>query len=156
MQQFQIRMQNNAIVSVNAVVTLPVEIVIVRRMLPKGHIINESDVMLQRADKVRGEDFFTDIKSVVGKEVVKPAKELSALTHSSIRMPLWVRKGESITVRPAQLRTEATAMQDGVEGDTITVAKIDFSPAKKGKKEEPVTYLARVCAPKTVEVFVNH
>ena len=158
-QQFKIRMQTNVTVTVDAVVTLPTEVVVVRRTIPKGYIITESDVMLQRAEKVKGEDFFVDVQSVVGKETVKSIKELSVLAQSDVRQPLWVRKGEIVTVRARSggvtVRTEATALQDGVDGDTITVAKIDLSPAKKGKKEEPVTYLARVCAPKTVEVSVK-
>ena len=153
-QQFHIRMQNNVTVPVDAVVVLPTEVVFVRRALPKGHIITESDVMLRRADKIQGDEFFVDIKNVVGKETVKAVRELSVLPQSSVQQPFWVRKGEIVTVKAAFVRTEATALQDGVEGDTITVAKIDLSP-RKGKKEEPVTYLVRVCAPKTVEVFVN-
>ena len=157
-QQFHIRMQTNATVTVDAVVVLPLEVVVVRRTLPKGHIINESDVMMRRADKISGDDFFVDIKSVVGKEVIKPVKDLTILAQSSIRMPLWVRKGEIVTVRAAKdgivVRREATALQDGAEGDTISIANIDLNTTKKGR-EESVTYLARVCAPKTVEVFVK-
>jgi flagella basal body P-ring formation protein FlgA len=158
-QQFHIRMQTNVTVTVEAVVKLPTEIVIVRRALPKGYIISESDVMLQRADRVNNEDFFVDINSVVGKETIKAVKELSPLTQSSVRQPLWVHRGDIVTVRAVNggivARTEATALQDGVEGDTISVAKIDTS-SKRSKKEEPITYLTRVCAPKTVEVFVRN
>ena len=158
-QQFQIRMQTNVTVTVDAVVKLPTEVVIVRRALPKGYIISESDVMLQRADRVNSEDFFVDINSVVGKETIKAVRELSPLTQSAVRQPLWVHRGDIVTVRAVNggivARTEATALQDGVEGDTISVAKIDTSP-KRGKKEEPITYLTRVCAPKTVEVFVRN
>jgi hypothetical protein len=92
--------------------------------------------------------------------------ELNPLTKSVLQMPVLVRKGEVITVRAANrgivVRTEATALQDGVLGDTITVAKIDMTPKSltpggknKNRKDEPVTYLVRVCAPKTGEVFVN-
>jgi len=157
-QQFHIRMQNSVTVTVDVTVELPTEVVMVRRALPKGYIITESDVMLQRAGRIPGDDFFIDTKSVVGKETVRAIKELSPLNQSAVRQPLWVHKGEIVTVRATSggitVRTEATALQDGTAGDTITVAKIDLSP-KKGRKEEPVTYLARVCAPKTVEVFVN-
>ncbi|MDR0328197.1 MAG: flagellar basal body P-ring formation chaperone FlgA [Planctomycetaceae bacterium] len=158
-QQFIVRMQTNVTVTVEADVKLPTEVVIVRRALPKGHIITESDVMLQRAERINADDFFVDIKSVVGKETVKAVKELSPLMQSSVRLPLWVRRGDIVTVRAVNsgivVRTEATAMQDGVEGDTITVARIDLT-TKRGKKEEPITYLVRVCAPKTVEVFVKN
>ncbi|MCL2006317.1 MAG: flagellar basal body P-ring formation chaperone FlgA [Planctomycetaceae bacterium] len=157
-QQFSIRMQTGVTISVEAVITLPTEIVVARRTLPRGYIINASDVMLQRADRVRGENFVVDINSVIGKETVKAVRELSPLSQSDVRQPLWVRKGEIVTVRAVNggitVHTEATAMQDGVEGDTISVAKLDLT-AKRGKREEPVTYLVRVCAPKTVEVFVK-
>ena len=158
-QQFQIRLQNNVSVTVDAVVALPLEVVVVRRTLPKGHIISESDVMLQRVEKTNGDDFFVDIKSVVGREVVKPVRELTMLPQSSLRLPLWVRKGEIVTVRAAKdgivVRTEAIAQQDGVEGDMISVEKIDLNAPKRGPREASVTYLVRVCAPKTVEVFVK-
>jgi flagella basal body P-ring formation protein FlgA len=158
-QQFQIRMQADVTVTVDAVVKLPTEVVIVRRALPKGHIMSESDLMLQRMDKINGDDFFVDIKSVAGKETTKAVRELTPMAQSAVRMPLWVRRGDIVTVRAVNggivVRTEATALQDGVEGETITVAKIDLSP-KRGKKEDPVTYLVRVCAPKTVEVFVKN
>jgi len=159
-QQFHVRMQNSVTIAVDAVVVLPLEVVVARRTLPKGHIINESDVMLRRADSINGDDFFVDTKSVVGREVVRQVRDLTALTQSSIRSPLWVRKGEIVTVRAAKngilVRTEATALQDGIEGDTISVEKIDLNSTRRGgKREEPVTYLVRVCAPKTVEVFVK-
>ena len=158
-QQFHIRMQTNVTVTVDADIKLPMEVVIVRRALPKGHVITESDVMLQRIDRISSEDFFVDLKDVVGKETVKAVRELSPLTQSAVRLPLWVRRGDIVTVRAVNgrilVRTEATALQDGVEGDTITVARIDLS-ARKNKKEDPVTYLVRVCAPKTVEVFVKN
>lgn len=158
-QQFHIRMQTNVTVTVDVVVKLPTEVVTVRRALPKGYIISESDVMLQQVERITSEDFFVDIKSVVGKETIKAVRELSPLTQSAVRQPLWVRRGDIVTVRAVSsgivVRTEATALQDGVEGDTITVAKIDSAP-KKGKKEEPITYLTRVCAPKTVEVSVRY
>ena len=158
-QQFHIRMQSNVTVTVSATVALPTEVVVVRRALPRGYIINESDVMLQRADsRMRSDNFFVDIKGVVGTETTKAVKELTPLTQSDVRQPFLVRKGEIVTVRAASggitVRTEATALQDGIQGDTITVAKIDLSP-RRGKKEDPITYLVRVCAPKTVEVFVK-
>jgi len=157
-QQFHIRMQNNVTITVDATVALPTEVVVVRRTLPRGYIINESDVMLQRADRVRGDDFFVDIGSVVGRETTKAIRELTPVTQSDVRKPLWVRRGEIVTVRAVSggitVRTEATALQDGIEGETISVAKIDLSP-RRGRQEPPVTYLARVCAPKTVEVFVR-
>ena len=159
-QQFNVRMQNNVTITVDAEVALPLEIVVARRTLPKGHIINASDVMLQRADRINSDDFFVDIQSVVGREVVRPIRELTPITQSSIRMPFWVRRGEIVTVRAAKdgivVRTEAIAQQDGVEGDTITVAKIDLNSTRRGNpREAPVIYLARVAAPKTVEVFVK-
>ncbi|GHT18013.1 hypothetical protein FACS1894189_5080 [Planctomycetales bacterium] len=159
-QQFQIRMPNNVLVTVDAHVVLPQMIVVLRRSLPKGYIITQSDVMLKGVDKIRGDEFFINLKDVIGKETVKAIGEMNALTPSMLRLPVLVHKGEIVTVRAASggitVRTEATAMQDGVLGDTISVARIDTPAAmKKGKKtkEEPVSYLARVCAAKTVEVY---
>jgi len=157
-QRFHIRMENNVTISVDAVVELPTKMVVVTRTLPKGQIISASDVMLQRTDRVRGEEFFVDINSVIGKETTRVIRNFEPVTQSNIRKPLLVRRGEIVTVRVVNngiaVSTEATAMQDGVEGDTITVAKLDLTP-RRGRREAPETYLARVSAPKTVEVFAR-
>ncbi|GHT12465.1 hypothetical protein FACS1894170_07320 [Planctomycetales bacterium] len=165
-QQFTIRMQTNVSITVEASVKLPKEVVILRRSVPKGHIISENDLMIKKVEQIKSDDFIIDLNEAVGMETTKAVMELNPLTKSVLQMPVLVRKGEVITVRAANhgivVRTEATALQDGVLGDTITVAKIDMTPKSltpggknRNRKDEPVTYLVRVCAPKTGEVFVN-
>ncbi|MDR3233391.1 MAG: flagellar basal body P-ring formation chaperone FlgA [Planctomycetaceae bacterium] len=170
-QQFTLKMQTNVTVSVEAEIRLPMEIVVVRRPLPRGHIVTENDLMMKKVDTAmfsngRGDDFIIDINEAAGKETLKAVMELNPLTKSVLQLPVLIRKGEIITVRAVNhgiiVRTEATALQDGVLGDTITVEKIDAAPKaliprsknKKGR-DEAVTYLVRVCAPKTGEVYVN-
>jgi flagella basal body P-ring formation protein FlgA len=157
-QQFRIRMQTDVTVVVDAMVTLPMEVVIVRRSLPKGYIISESDVMLRRLDKMNGEDFFVDIKDVVGKETVRAVRELSPVVQSLVRLPYLVRRGDVVTVRGMNggivVRREAVALQDGVEGETIMVTNVDLM-VKRGRGTDSAAYRVRVCGPKTVEVFVQ-
>ncbi|GHT23837.1 hypothetical protein FACS189419_08300 [Planctomycetales bacterium] len=165
-QNFTIRMQTNVTVSVEATISLPTEIVVLRRSVPKGHIITEGDLMMKKVDKIKNEDFITDVNEAVGKETLKAVMEMNPLSAGVLRLPVLVRKGEIVTVRAANggivVRTEAEALQDGVLGDTISVERIDASPKgltpkARGKKtkEQAITFLARICAPKMVEVYVK-
>ncbi|MDR2115011.1 MAG: flagellar basal body P-ring formation chaperone FlgA [Planctomycetaceae bacterium] len=168
-QQFNIRMQKldpttqqNVIVTVDTVVELPQQVVVLRRSLPKGYIISESDVMLRRIENIRDENFFVDLAEVVGQETSTPVRERSILTAAMIKKPTWVRKGDIVTVRLLNngifVRTEGIAKSDGTQGDTIPIETIRISNEKRrsaNSRGETSTFLARVCDPKTVEVFAS-
>ncbi|MDR0704737.1 MAG: flagellar basal body P-ring formation chaperone FlgA [Planctomycetaceae bacterium] len=168
-QRFGVRMQGldpttqqNIIVTVDAVIELPQQVVVLRRSLPKGYIINESDVMLRRMENLKDENFFVDISEVVGRETTGAVRERSVLTQSMIKKPAWVRKGDIVTVRllnnGISVRTEGVAQSNGTQGDTIPIETIRPNNGKRNStnnKTETSTFLARVCDPKTVEVFAS-
>lgn len=168
-QRFGIRMQGidpatqqNVVVTVDTVVELPQQAVVLRRSLPKGYIIDESDVLLRRMENIRDENFFVDIAEVVGKETTGAVRERSVLTSGMIKKPTWVRKGDIVTVRllnnGISVRTEGVAKSDGTQGDTIQIETIRPNNGKRNTantKNETSTFLARVCDPKTVEVFAS-
>lgn len=168
-QQFSIRMQKldpateqNVIVTVDTVIELPQQIVVVRRSLPKGYIISESDVMLRRIENLREENFFVDFTEVIGQETTCAVRERSILTSAMIKKPTWVHKGDIVTVRllnnGISVRTEGVAKNDGTQGDTIPIETIRPNNGKRNtlnSKAETSTFLARVCEPKTVEVFAS-
>lgn len=167
-QRFGIRMQamdpttgQNVVVTVDAVVSLPQEVVVVRRALPKGFIIGPNDVMMRRVDDLKSESFFVDMKEVIGRETVRAVNETGVLEPSMLRKPTWVRKGDIVTIRAKNagitVRTEVTALADGCEGDMIPVETINPNAAKRGRRtaSDSTSFLARVCDPKTVEVYAS-
>ncbi|MDR1271057.1 MAG: flagellar basal body P-ring formation chaperone FlgA, partial [Planctomycetaceae bacterium] len=161
-QRFGVRMQGldpitqqNVVVTIDAVVELPQQVVVLRRSLPKGYIISESDVILRRMENLKEENFFVDITEVVGRETTGAVRERSVLTSGMIKKPTWVHKGDIVTVRlynnGISVRTEGVAKNDGTQGDTIPVETIRPNNGKRGQtKSETSTFLARVCEPKTV------
>ena len=167
-QRFGIRMQaadpttgQNVVVTVDADVVLPQEVVVVRRSLPKGFIIGPGDVTLRRVDNLKGEEFFVDVKEAVGRETVRSIGETSALTPAMLRRPTLVCKGDIVTIRAVNggitVRTEVTALADGCEGDTIPVETINPNQSKRVRRGQTDTasFLARVSGPKSVEVFAT-
>ncbi|MDR3183205.1 MAG: flagella basal body P-ring formation protein FlgA, partial [Planctomycetaceae bacterium] len=71
-QQFTVKMQTNVTVSVEAEIRLPMEIVVVRRPLPRGHIVTENDLMMKKVNTAmfsngKGDDFIIGINEAVGK-----------------------------------------------------------------------------------------
>ncbi|MDR2441885.1 MAG: flagellar basal body P-ring formation chaperone FlgA [Planctomycetaceae bacterium] len=168
-QRFGIRMQGldpttqqNVIVTVDTVVELPQQVVVLRRSLPKGYIIGKSDIMLRRTENLRDENFFVDLTEVIGQETTTAVRERSVLTSAMIKKPTWVHKGDVVTVRllnnGISVRTEGVAKSDGTQGDTIPIETIRSNNGKRNtpnNRGETSTFLARVCEPKTVEVFAS-
>ncbi|MDR0871471.1 MAG: flagellar basal body P-ring formation chaperone FlgA [Planctomycetaceae bacterium] len=147
--------------NVEAEVTVLYQAAVLKRSLPKGALISESDVMLKQVDNVKGE-VFTGISALTGQETTGSLREGSVITTGMVKKPTWVHKGDIITVRVQNngifVRTEGTALQDGTDGGTVSVETIPYkNPSVRGRqaKQEPATFLAKVCAPKTVEVFAS-
>lgn len=165
LQTFQLHMQRTdpatgkpMIVTVEAEVAVKQQVVVLNRSLPRGYVISRSDLTLEHVDQVQGEDFFVDPEELVGMETTGSIRERSVLAPKMIKMPVWVRKGDIVTVRSVNggifVRTNALALQDGARGDTIPVETLDRDPKVRGQrnKQDGKTYLVRVCEPKTVEV----
>ncbi len=167
-RRFGIRMQatdettgQNIVVTIDADVILPREVVVPRRSLPKGFIIGADDVVLRRVENLDNEEFFIDASEVIGHETVRAIDEATALTPSMLRRPLWVKKGDIVTIRAKNggvtVRTEVVALADGCDGDTIPVETIDPNRSKRSRNHtaDTTSFLARVSGPKNVEVFAT-
>ncbi len=166
-QRFGVRMQGldettgqNIVVTVDANVRLPQEVLVVKRALPKGFIISANDVMLRRVDNLKDDEFIIDAAEVIGMETVRAIDETTPLTSSMLRRPLYVQKGDIVTIHAnntGTVRTQVTALADGCEGDMIPVETIDPNGKKRTRNRlgNTDTFLARVCGPKNVEVFAS-
>lgn len=158
LQKFDIQMQRNLVVPVEAEITPLHRIVSVRRTLPRGHVINESDVMITEVEKIAGDDFYIDLADVIGLETVGTIRERDVLSPKMLKRPNWVRKGDVVTVRSIcdgiTVRVSGVAQSDGCQGDTIVIESIEPTAKNRRSKKntQQRTFLARVCEPQTVEV----
>ncbi len=168
-QRFDIRMSRTdfrtgkpVVVSVDADVVLPQQAVVVKRSLPKGYIIGESDVELRRVESLKNDGFFIDRSAVVGMETTTSVREFSTLDSNMLKQPTLVKKGDIVTVRSMNngivVRVYGKALDDGVKGGNILVERIDEDAPKAGRsrrgpQEALPTFTARVADAGTVDVY---
>jgi flagella basal body P-ring formation protein FlgA len=173
-QKFQIKLQRidpktnrNVIVAVDANLIPVTRCVMVVRNLPKGYVINESDVKIGESESTnfdgnsdKSDEYFININDVIGKETISNLREGSVVTLGKIKRPTWVRKGDVVTILSRNsgviIRTVGIAKSDGSEGDTIFVTRIDRSnestTGKRNRKQPPVEIVAMISQPKVVEI----
>jgi len=152
-QQFELSVQTAegvVRVPVDAQVTIPDAVVVVRHSLPRGVLVRRADVELRHdADASAIAAVFHDLESVVGMETTQSVPEGRLLSGDMVRPPLWVRRGEVVTVyaRAAgiRVRTQARARDDGSRGELVAVESLN----------DRKTFFARVCGIREVEVFAR-
>ncbi len=169
-QGFRIVMKNvdvntghKIVVAVDADVSVEQRIVVVKRTLPKGYIIGESDVELRKVEKFRGDDFLIDLSDAIGMETTAVVREFSVLESAKIKHPTLVRRGDIVTVRSMMngiiVRLNGKALDDGVKGSTILIESLVENDTKnrtrRNAKEPAPTFSARVTEPGTVEVYAS-
>ncbi|MDR2169391.1 MAG: flagellar basal body P-ring formation chaperone FlgA [Planctomycetaceae bacterium] len=172
-QKFQIKLQRinpktnqNFSVPVDANLIPVIQCVTTVRNLPKGYIINESDLKIAEYENInfnnaknKNEEYFINIKDVAGKEVTSNLQEGSIITQAKIKRPTWVRKGDVVTIIAKNsgvvIRTIGIAKSDGSEGDTIFVTRIEQNNTQqkiRNRKQTPIELPAVVIQPKIVEI----
>ncbi|GHT26063.1 hypothetical protein FACS18942_02740 [Planctomycetales bacterium] len=168
-QKFEIQMsradsmtQRNVSVNAEADITEIQKIICASRSLPKGHIINESDLTLTALENNINVDGFTKTSEILGMETTSQIREKSVLSQSVLKRPAWVKKGDVVSVRSINngiiVKTNGIAQEDGAENDTVQVSILDTAALKnnrQNKKNEQPAFTARVSQPKTVEVYAG-
>jgi flagella basal body P-ring formation protein FlgA len=137
-------------VAIEVKVRIVPPIVVARRQLPRGAIIREDDVSLQRlatADKIPGA--LDAIEDAVGRELVRPVAAGGPVATDSLRAPLAVHRGDPVTVfvhsGAVRIRTDARSREDGSVGELVPVeSRLNRS-----------IYYARVTGNREVEVFAR-
>ena len=125
-------------------------VVVAIQGLPRGAILQASDVRLQVGQPAEGSvRVYRTLEEVVGKEATRALVEGQILDDQSIRRPILVQRSDMVTVyaRTAGLRvrTTARALEAGGEGDLVRVETLaDRKP-----------YFARVSGPQEVEVYAH-
>ena len=132
---------------VSAQIDLSVEALVAVRPLPKGHVIDESDVSLSMAPFNQAKGSLTDPDLAVGQTVKNNLAAGEPIKERNLTKSLMVRRGEMVTIVAqsggVKITASGQARQDGALGDTINVTNL-------GSKKN-VT--GRIIGPSTVEVI---
>ena len=170
MQEFQAELQavnpatgRKTLVRFAAEIDLPPKVIVARRSLAKGKLLNENDIRIEYQENLKGTDYFSDPREVLGKAAATNVREGAVLTARLVHKPILVKKGEVVTVvaKNAGITITSTgkALEDGSEGDLIMVDQLLKPPTEKGRsaltQKIDSTFAAKVAAIGTVEVFAT-
>ncbi|MCL2303747.1 MAG: flagellar basal body P-ring formation chaperone FlgA [Planctomycetaceae bacterium] len=169
-QEFQAELQKinpatgrKTLVRFTAEIDLPPKVVVARRALQKGKLLNENDIRVEYQDNLKGTDYFSQPHEVLGKAAASNVPEGAVLTSRSVQKPILVKKGEVVTVvaKNAGVTVTSTgkALEDGTEGDLIMVDQLLKPTPEKGRsaitQKTDSTFAAKVASIGTVEVFAT-
>ncbi len=136
--------------AVTAKIGVAPAVVVATRAVPRGAVIQASDVQLDRSQPVTGKmEVATRLEEVVGKEAAGAIVAGRPIDQKAIRQPLLVRKGEVVTVYVrspgVRIRTAGRAQDAGSQGELIAVESL----------ENRQTYFARVTGIQEAEVYAR-
>lgn len=101
-------------------------VLVVRENLPRGSILQPSDVETRRLDVSRLSDgYFTDKNEVRGKVLKRSLRRGDILTNGMLDIRKLVKRGDIVTIIASSgtlaIRVEGEALMDGRKGDLIRV-----------------------------------
>jgi flagella basal body P-ring formation protein FlgA len=136
--------------AVKAKVSAAPAVVVATRAVPRGAVIQASDVQLDRSQPVTGRtEAVTSLDEVIGKEAAQAIVAGRPIDRGAVRQPVLVRKGEVVTVYVrspgVQVRATARAKDTGSMGELIGVESL----------ENRKTYFARVTGIQEAEVYAR-
>lgn len=152
-QQFDLTLetaQGRAVVPVRATVSLPAAVVVALRAIPRGSLVQATDVALDRGASSGGDQGgFRSVGDVIGREATRAIPAGKVIEQDYLRSPILVRRGQAVTVHARaagiHVRTTARARDDGGQGDLVSVESLLDRKA----------YHARVCGIQEVEVYAR-
>lgn len=114
-----------------------VNAVVINRSLPRGSILQASDVKLvKRSTTALNGQHISDLNSVIGKELKRPVSANSLLNLNIIAAPHVVRRGQTVTILAEagslQVRMQGEALKDGSEGELIKIKNVKSGRTVQG------------------------
>jgi flagella basal body P-ring formation protein FlgA len=136
--------------TVEAEVNAPPAVVVAVRALPRGAVIQASDVQLVRSSAPLGNaERLARLEDVLGKETTQAVAAGKPLDRQAFRDPLLVKRGEVVTVYArssgVQVKTQARARDNGSLGELVTVESL----------LDRKSYLAHVSGIQEAEVYAR-
>lgn len=112
-------------------------VLVVRRNLPRGHIMVKADLDTKRMDISRAsQGFYKSEKQVIGLTLTRSLLRGQMLTPGLIGQPKLVKRGQTITIvarsGTLSIRVKGKAMMDGKKGDLIKVKNISTNRELRG------------------------
>ncbi|MCW9023749.1 MAG: flagellar basal body P-ring formation chaperone FlgA [Gammaproteobacteria bacterium] len=102
------------------------KVLVSKRTLARGHIVNNSDVEELRVDITRlNNGYFTSIDDVKGLALKRSLREGRILTNGMLEQQRLIKRGELVTILAKtgnlSIRMKGTALMDGRAGELIRV-----------------------------------
>jgi flagella basal body P-ring formation protein FlgA len=137
-------------IPVKANVSLPEMVVVPRRPLRRGEVIQASDLVEEMPQaNVPSDRVANRMEDIVGRETTRSIATGQPIEVAWLKKPVLVRRGEVVTVfaraGAVQVRTNAKAVDEGGQGDIVTVERLDTRQR----------FAARVIGVQELEVFVS-
>ncbi len=131
--------------------TRMIPLVVPIRPLKRGAVVRASDVEVRHIVRPDGDGMpVAQIDDIVGRQITAPIKEGEPIDRNTLQKPILVKRRDKIQVVARRggikVTMQALAIDDGAEGDTIAVERLDESKAR---------FLARVTGYQAAEVFVG-
>ncbi|MGF1614568.1 MAG: flagellar basal body P-ring formation chaperone FlgA, partial [Gammaproteobacteria bacterium] len=126
----------------SATVRIYRDVVVLRRALPRDARVGVEDVQLTEHDITDlHSPILTDIEEAVGKYLTRSFPADQPLTHSVLKNPLLIRKGQRVTLfyrsQGLEVRGIGTALKDGSRGERISVKPHGTARVVEGIASQP-------------------
>jgi flagella basal body P-ring formation protein FlgA len=105
------------------------EIVVANRNMPRGSIIGQGDLTLEKRDLARlHRGYMEDATSAIGKKLRNRVRKHQVITPSQLDVPLAVKRNNRVIIQASnstiQIRMVGKALENGGIGETIRVRNI--------------------------------
>lgn len=102
------------------------QVVVAKRPLQRGKIINKDDVFLEKKNiSYHADSYFTSVEDVIGRELVHSLQMGYVLGNRNLKLPVLIKRGQQVTLMAQsnnyEIRMEGEAMMDGSAGERIKV-----------------------------------
>lgn len=113
------------------------DVVVASGELPRGSLTTANNLHLarQKLSSLQS-NFYTDVESIIGKELVRRVSTGKAITQGMLRDPIIIRRGEQVvlhaTRRGLEVRMSGKALNNGIAGERIQVRAIGSKRVVEG------------------------
>ena len=143
-------------------IALPPRVVVAKRSIERNKILNENDLVITYRNDIKGGDYYSDVKELVGKSVVNNIRDDAVITSRMVQNPILVRKGDVVTVYAKAsgiaVKDTAKALDNGSLGDLVTLQRLK-SRTENGRNisrsQVDDTFVAMVSGIKTADILVT-
>lgn len=114
------------------------DVVVARRALPRGHVLQRTDLALEKRNLARlTQGFYREAAALEAWVTRRPLPAGAALTPGAVTQPRLVRNGERVALVASasgvQVVARGTALADGAAGETVRVRNASSGRVVEGR-----------------------